>query len=122
MKKMFRNYTLVKIALLFCFVMNLNGGIPLQAAEAEHHSSHSSYVLAVSPSDHFGIAGQAKLSGGVNVSLPVMSKNHVRETTLAIRNIASVYFNNLSQYTFYADNLIRRLEKPDIVYPFHSFW
>ncbi|MDP4203537.1 MAG: hypothetical protein Q8861_12650 [Bacteroidota bacterium] len=122
MKKMFRNYMLVKIALLCCFVMNLNGGIPLQAAEATHHSSHSSFILSVSPVDHFGIAGQAKLSGGANVSLPVMSKNHVRETTLAIRNIASVYFNNLSQYTFYADNLIRRLEKPDIVYPFHSFW
>jgi hypothetical protein len=122
MEKMFRNYMLVKIALLCCFVMNLNGGIPLQAAEAEPHSSHSSYVLAVSPSDHFGIAGQAKLSGGANVNLPVISKNQVRETTLTTRNIASLYFNNLSQYTFYADNLIRRLEKPDIVYPFHSFW
>lgn len=122
MKTVFRNYMLVKIALLCCFVMNLNGGIPLQAAETGHHSSHSSVLLAVSPADHFGIAGQVKLSGGANVSLPVISKNHVRETTLTTRNIASLYFNNLSQYTFYADNLIRRLEKPDIVYPFHSFW
>lgn len=123
MMKVLRNIAVVKIALLYCCMIAINGGATLRISDNRHHSTdHAVACVTVAPVDHQAYAGQEKLTGFNAGTLSQISKNQVRENILAARTIADTYHHTLSCYLFYADFQIQRLEKPDIVFPFHTFW
>lgn len=123
MMKVLRNIAVIKIALFYCCMIAINGGATLRISDNRHHSpDHAVTSVTVTPIDHQAYAGQEKLTGFNAGTLSPVSKNQVREQLLAARIVAGCYHHTLSCYLFYADSQIRRLEKPDIVFPFHTFW
>ena len=123
MMKVLRNIAVIKIALLYCCLIAINGGATTRVSDDWNLSSgHAQTCITAVPVDHQAYAGQAKLTGTQAGNLPQVSKNQVREQMLAARIVAGCYHHTLSCYLFYADSQIRRLEKSDIVFPFHTFW
>jgi hypothetical protein len=123
MMKVLRHIVVIKIALLYCCLIVVNGGATPRVSDDFHLTAgHPETCVTTIPVDHQAYAGQAKLVNANVGKLPQISKNQVREQMLAVRTIAGYYHHALSCYLFYADSQIRRLEKPDIVFPFHTFW
>jgi hypothetical protein len=123
MMKVLKNITVIKVALLYSCMIAINGGATLRIDDNRHHSpDHAVTCVTATPIDHQAYAGQEKLTGSNVSTLSQISKKQVREQILATRTIAGYYHHTLSCYLFYADFQIQRLEKPDIVFPFHTFW
>ncbi|MBP1640896.1 MAG: hypothetical protein H6Q17_2479 [Bacteroidetes bacterium] len=123
MMKVLRHIAVIKIALLYCCLIAINGRATTRVSDDRNlFPGHAQTCVTAVPVDHQAYAGQAKLTGTQAGNLLQVSKNQVREQTLAARIVAGCYHHTLSCYLFYADSQIRRLEKPDIVFPFHTFW
>lgn len=57
-----------------------------------------------------------------NNTLPTTLKNNFNKFSNCIHSTEQAYFNTFSQYNFYAQNLLVRLQQTDIIFPFHYFW
>lgn len=124
MKKVFRIFSLLTISALYSFVISLyssnvfidNFTFSQTNSDTKQYSSLvSSYLLCHT--------SQTESSITVHNNAPPSSlKNPFSEFSACIRTTEQLFFVTFSQYRFYSQNLLVRLQKTDIIFPFHYFW
>ena len=125
MKKTLRHISMTLIILLCGSAISLCSGMPARADASLHHHSTASgiHYLDAPTSDWLCHTPEHKSFNGTEErAVSHLLRNNYQETILAQKHTAQLAHSELARYTFYSKYLIRRLEKPDIIYPFHAFW
>lgn len=116
---------LISIALLYCLTIGLYSGIAFNgnAAFAKQSSTaKESYGYSVSAKS---FQHTVQTENGVTVcnhSNPVTVKNTFKEFSAVNTVTEHILVHTFSQYSFYSNKLLARLQNTDIIFPFHYFW
>ncbi len=125
MKKVGKIIVLFQILVLCCFIVSIcNTRILLP--EISFQNNRSTQENGYSPIDGAYLFTQTtKPENVVNgfKNLPIFSFKNYPNDYLAQRKAAESYLiNNWSEYVFFAENIVVRLQPADIIFPFHYFW
>jgi hypothetical protein len=124
-KKSLQITGLISIALLYCLFIGLYSGITFNGNAAftkQGSASKESYGYSVSAKS-FQHTVQTENSLTVcNHSNPVTVKNTFKELSAVNTITEQVLVHTFSQYSFYSNKLLVRLQNTDIIFPFHYFW
>jgi hypothetical protein len=123
--KAFKNIVFLHLSLLCCMVLCLGNGtlyannnVVLKSANALTKSDHTTFsATEFCPTAH--------AENVVSIAHPVQPssiKSTVKKCSAGAKAIAQLFFTTFSQYSFYAQNGIARLQRTDIIFPFHYFW
>lgn len=123
-KKIFRIFAILTIFILYGFVLSLYSNnafidnyISSQTtSEAKQYNSLTSSCLLC----HTAQTG-CSIAVHTNGSLS-LHKNFFSEFSICLRASEQLFFVAFSQYRFYSQNLLGRLQRTDIIFPFHYFW
>ena len=125
MKKSLHITGLISLALLYCFAIGLYSGVAYAGNTAfskQAGNATEKYSNAVS-AKLFQHTIQTENSITVCThNNPVTVKNTYKEFSAA--NIATehVGVHTFSQYNFFSQKLLARLQNTDLIFPFHYFW
>ncbi|MBW7847818.1 MAG: hypothetical protein H3C41_07035 [Bacteroidales bacterium] len=124
MKKIFRICSTLALALLYSFAIGLYSHAPLvdNFAYLQSNPDVEQYISLVSTNlfchttkTESQISFQAKLP-------PISPKKPVAEFLTCIKATEHLLLNEFSQYSFFSQNLLVRLQKTILIFPFHYFW
>lgn len=124
MKKVFRIFSLLTISALYSFVISLYSSNAFidNCTFSQTNSDTKQYSSLIS-STLLCHTAQTESSITVHNNAPPSSlKNPFSEFSACLRTTEQLFFNVFSQYHFYSQNLLVRLQKTDIIFPFHYFW
>lgn len=122
MKYWLRNVLVVSLALLYGCLISTYGSVSVQHVVEKQYASDACHYLSTQITDLYCHTGHPETLTNIVPAFPYPLKTSDSNPVCALRNASRLCSTTFSDYSFYADYLIRRLEKPDIVYPFHSFW
>ncbi len=124
-KKAFKNIVFLHLSLLCCMVLCLGNGtvyannnVVLKSANALTSADHATFAVT-----EFCPTAQAE--NAVSIAHPIQPssiKSIVKKCSADAKAIAQLFFTTFAQYSFYSQNEIERLQRTDIIFPFHYFW
>jgi hypothetical protein len=124
-KKSLQITGLISMTLLYCFATAFCSGMALRSNDifsknnAAEKESYSHSVSAKSFQHTVQTENSVTVCSHHN---PVTVKNNYKEFSAV--NIAAehAFVRSFSQYNFYSQKLLTRLQKTDLIFPFHYFW
>lgn len=124
MKKAFRIFSLLTVSALYSFVIGLYSSNAFidNFTHSQTNPDAKQYSSLISSTLLYHTA-QTESSFTVRTNVPPSSlKNPFNEFPAYLRTTEQLFFNVFSQYRFYSQNLLVRLLKTDLIFPFHYFW
>lgn len=113
------------MTLLYCFATAFCSGMALKGNAIFSHNNSAekeSYSHSISAKS-FQHTVQTENSVTVcSHHSPVTVKNTYKEFSGANLAAEHVLVHSFSQYNFYSHKLLVRLQKTDLIFPFHYFW
>lgn len=125
MKKSLKIIAVSGILLLYCFAISIYSSnafsssvffSPLKTSENQLHKSEVSPKLFCHTAPT-----ESSVFAGSHIPVPSL-KNSLSEFAACAKATQKLYLSAISQYNFYAQNLLIRLKQTDFIYPFHHFW
>lgn len=125
MEKIVRNIALLTIALLYCFCMSIYG-VHAFAPEADFsklsHAETEHYQVVVS-SNLVCCTPQSENTISAFNHVPRSSfKNHFNGFSTCLKATGQLFINLFSPSNVHCREVIARLQKTILLFPFHSFW
>lgn len=124
-KKSLHIIGLVSIALLYCFAIGLYSGVAYAGNTSlarQVNAAKESYSNSISAkSFHHTVQTENSVSL-VNNARPVSVNNTHNEFSAGIKVPEQLFVHTFTQYSFYSQKLLARLQNTDIIFPFHYFW
>jgi hypothetical protein len=124
-KKTVRIIALLNISVLYCLIISLysSNALPYSSIGSKLSKSESKNYSALPVTDLICHLAPTAISPPACVTIPSSSlKNPFNEFFAWTHWSERAIFSTFSQYSFYSQNLLIRLEKTDIIFPFHYFW
>lgn len=125
MKKAFKNIVFIHLSLLCCIVLSLGNGtlyannnVVLKSAKALTKADHAT----VSVTEFCPTANAENVVSIAHHIQPSSIKSTVKKCSAGAKTTAQLFFTTFAQYSFYSQNEIARLQRTDIIFPFHYFW
>lgn len=116
---------LLSTALLYCLVIGLYSGVAFNDTAAfvkQTNTEKESYNHSVAAKS-FQHTVQAENSLTVcNHHNPVTVKNTYKEFSAVNLAAEHALLHTFSQYNFFSNKLLVRLQNTDLIFPFHYFW
>lgn len=127
LNKYFKNIGLLILLTLYCFVISIYSGIAVGNTgnfSKQCPSRQQAYSKVVSEGS-FCHTAQSEISGAVcnaAAAAPVPLKNTHDEIIAGFKAAEQLFLHRFSQYSFFSKNLLIRLQKTALIFPFHYFW
>ena len=125
MRKFLRITGVVTLSLLYCIA----AGVASNSSAISHFSlseeiSDSSEVYFSEVSDNL-FCPVTRTESSITTSgedRAQVNETHFSPVSAVLRLTEQYYFNQFTQYRFYADNLLIHFRKADQIFPFHYHW
>ena len=124
-KKAFKNIVFFHLSLLCCIVLCLGSGtvyannyVVLKSAGASTRADHATF-------SHTEFCPTAHAENVVSIAhhiQPSSIKSTIKKCSAGAKTSAQLFFTTFAQYSYYSQNEIERLQRTDIIFPFHYFW
>ncbi|WP_428664360.1 hypothetical protein [Runella sp.] len=125
MKKTFRIIALLTISALYCFAVSLysSNGLGADSAFSKLTGAQSKHSSSLQLSNLLCTPAQATISiTAFQNTPPPPHKNPFNEFSAWVKTAEHLFFSTFSQYSFYSKNVLVRLQRTDLIFPFHYFW
>ena len=110
---------------LYCLVISLYSGIAMDHATAFSKSISSeqpAFNKAIAAGSFFHTAQSEISAATCNTARPAPVKNTYNEIIAGFKVTEQQFSHRFLQYSFYSKNLLLRLQKTTLIFPFHYFW
>ncbi|RDB02727.1 hypothetical protein DVG78_27365 [Runella aurantiaca] len=113
------------ILTLYSFVLSLYSGNVFvnHSADSQLADSQSKHSSSVQLPELFCLTAHAEISvAPLQSPSPPRPENFLNRFLAWYKTAEQLFETTFSQYSFYSLNLLVRLERTDIIFPFHYFW
>jgi hypothetical protein len=124
-KKSLQITGLISIALLYCFTIGLYSGMAFNGNAAfakQANATKETYGYSISAKSFQHTVQTENAVTVCNHNSPVTVKNTFKEFSDVNKVAEQILVHTFSQYSFYSNKLLVRLQNTDIIFPFHYFW
>ena len=116
---------IIFISTLFCLFLSLQSGSVFDNQYSTTISANSENKKAFFVNEHNLNCNATHPENTVNLLKQITAgsfKNKIQDFCLYFKARENYFFSRFSNYFAYSQNEIFRLEKTDIIFPFHNFW
>ncbi|MBL7701983.1 MAG: hypothetical protein JNM14_07010 [Ferruginibacter sp.] len=124
MKKLLQKTGIAGITLLYCLFTGLYSGVAFNAnaAIAKQGSSKESYNYSIAAKTFQHTLQTENAVTVCSHHKPVTVKDTYKELSDANLATGHILLHTFSQYNFFSNKLLVRLQNTDLIFPFQYFW
>jgi len=121
-KKAFRTFSVLAVSALYFFILSVGGNHAFVESSCAQTPSGSWENSAFVSSKLLCNTVPAERTTVHYNAPPPSLKNSVSELSACLKTTEQLFFRVFSQYRFYSQQVLVRLQNTDLIFPFHSFW